>query len=272
LPAALNPVSGIKMIEIRDHQDQIILANSFGNGQPGGGNGQRVEKEARLVSTGVISNATGRARAKVEPEREELRVEGEDLISGASYEIVADGISLGAVVAQSGYFRVEFTSDGSSGQMLPAQLRPVTKIQQVEIRNSSGQAVLAGRFQAGGDDFGGGNDGPGDGGSSEVRREARLNPAGIDPNAEGEVKIQSSSSREELEIEAEDLNPNAQYTIVVDGFTLATVTTNGEGRFELNLSSQLGNLPVEVRPLTNIRRVDVLDTSGQVVLRGGPPV
>jgi hypothetical protein len=289
-------VSNIKRVEVRDLQEYTVLANVFGAGQPGGGTGQRVEKEARLVSTGILANAKGRARVEVESEREELRVEGEDLLQGASYEIIADGVTLGVFIAQSGYLRAEFASDGSSGLGLPAQLRPVTKIQQVEIRNSSGQAVLRGSFQAGGN-FGGDDDGgtgggsgggsgsgSGDGGgsgsgggsgggpgSSDVQREAQLNPTGIDADARGEVKIKSSSSREELEIKAEDLNPNAQYTIVVDGFTVAVMQADGSGKLELRLSSEAGNLPAQVRPLTNINRVDIINSSGQVVLSGGPP-
>ncbi|HXG93191.1 MAG TPA: S8 family serine peptidase [Blastocatellia bacterium] len=279
LPAALDPVTNIRQIEVRDALDRVILANSFGAPQPGGG--QSVEKEAQLVSTGVIANAKGRARAKVETEREELEVEGEELVSGESYNVFADGVSLGSIVAQSGYFRIELTSDGASGRVIPSSLRPVTKIQRIEVRNSSGQIVLQGSFQAGGDDFGGGDDGggggsggggSGGGGGQEVQREAQLNPTGVDADAQGRVKIRSSSSREELEIEGDKLNPNAQYTIKVDGFSLGTITTDDSGKFDLKLSTDSGNLPQQVRPLTNIQRVDVIDSQGRTVLTGGPPV
>jgi hypothetical protein len=164
LPAVLNPVTGIKKVEVRDAQDRVVLTNTFVAtpvaGQPGGG--QSVEKEATLNPTGVIPQASGKARAEVEPEREKLRVEGDGLASGVSYTIFADTVNLGSVTAQSGYLRVEFTSDGSSGSILPPALRPVTNIQTIELRNPSGQAVLHGSFQAGGDDFGGGSGGGGE--------------------------------------------------------------------------------------------------------------
>lgn len=165
LPAALNPVTGIKKVEVRDSLDRVVLSNTFAAPAPApGGGGASIEKEATLRPTNLIPQARGSARAEVEPEREKLRVEADRLSSGISYSVFADSVNLGAVIAQSGYLRVEFTSDGSSGSILPATLRPVTMIQAIEIRNSVGQVVLRGTFQAGGDDFGGGDGGGGGGG------------------------------------------------------------------------------------------------------------
>ena len=163
LPRMLHPVNRITRVEVRDAQDHIVLANSFGAPQPGM-MGQSVEKEAGLSSTGVIPGARGRTRAGVGVDGESLRIDAEGLATGAAYEVVADGMSLGSVIAQSGSLRIVFTSNGSSGRALPPQLRPVTKIQQIEVHNSLGQTVLQGTFQPGGDDFGGGdNRSPGDG-------------------------------------------------------------------------------------------------------------
>ncbi len=273
LPGTLNPVTNIKLVEVRDAADRIVLANTFGAPQPGGG--VSIEKEARLTSSG---QAKGKARAEIEPEREKLRVEGDKLQSGAVCEIIADGISLGTAVAQGGYFRVEYTSDGSSGLVLPQSLRPVTKIQQIEVR-VSGQVVLQGTFQAGGDfggdddnGGGGGDDGGGGGGGGEVQKETSLNSTGVIDDAEGKVKIKSSSSREELEIEGDKLDSGAQYTLIIDSFSLGTVTTDGSGSFKLKLSTEDGNLPSQLRPLTNIQHIEVRDGLGRAVLSGGPPV
>lgn len=273
LPSQLNPVTSIKRVEVRDSQDRIVLANTFGTSQPGGG--VSVEKEARLTSSG---QAKGKARAEIEPQREKLRVEADKVQSGAIYEIVADAVSLGTVVAQSDFFRVEYTSDGSSGLLLPQSLRPVTKIQRIEIR-VSGQLLMQGTFQAGGDDFGsgdddnggGGGDDNGGGGGGEVQKEADLNPTGVDNNAEGKVKIRSSSSRESIEIEGDKLASGAQFTLIIDGFSLGTVTTNGSGSFKVTLSTESGTLPSQVRPLTNIQHIEVRDGLNRTVLTGGPP-
>jgi hypothetical protein len=286
LPASLNPVKNIKQVEVRDAQNRVVLSNMFGAPQPG--SSVVLEKEARLTSTG---RAKGRARAEVEPEREELRVDAEELTSGASYEIIADRVSLGSFAAQSGSLRIEFTSDGSSGRVLPASLRPVTRIQRIELRDSAGQIVLQGSFQAGGDDFGGehgggddqgggsggsggggGSGGSGGGGSTDIQREARLNHTEADADAEGKVKVRFRSSREELEIEAKRLDANEQYTIIVDGFVLGTFTTDNSGAFDLKLNTEEGSLPSALRPVTSIRVVNIVDRSGATVLSGGPPV
>lgn len=162
LPAILNPVTGIKKVEVRDSQNRVVLSNTFAAPAPApGGGGPMVEKEAMLNPTGLIPQARGNAHAEVEPEREKLRVEADGLASGVSYSIFADGVNLGAMSALSGYVRVEFTSDGSSGSILPATVRPVTMIQAIELRDPVGQVVLLGTFQTGGDDFGGGGHGGG---------------------------------------------------------------------------------------------------------------
>jgi hypothetical protein len=355
LPAALNPVTNIKTVEVRDAQDRVVLTNTFvatpGAGQPGGG--QSVEKEATLNSTGVIPQANGKARAEVEPEREKLRVEADQLASEVSYSIFADSVNLGSVTAQSGYLKVEFTSDGSSGLILPPAVRPVTNIQTIELRNPAGQAVLRGTFQAGGDDFGGGGDGGGGGGGGgetsfqgaieslpnsgfigdwrvaghtvhvsaateirqdngpavvgaqvevkgttqadgstsatrvevlsssggggggggqDVTRQANLNPTGVDPDAKGKVTTKMSSTRETLEIEGSKLDNSANYTVIVDGFSLGTVTTDGSGSFKISLSTEDGTLPPQVRPVSNIQHVTVMDSLSRSVLTGGPPV
>ena len=261
-----------------------MLSNTFGTPTPGGGT--VVRKEADLASTGVISGARGKARAEIEPEREELRVEGERLISGAAYEIIADGISLGAVTAQSGYFRVEFTSDGRSGRVLPPSLRPVTKIQRIEIRNQSGQAVLQGVFQAGGDGGGGDdNSGGGDDDDSGGRRrrrqwrrrrggvslDAELSPTGYLDDAEGKFEVRIQDGDEEIEIEAKELERNKQYRIVVDGVDLGLVNTDDDGRFKRTWTSGSGSIPAEIRPITGVRRVEIFDSLGRSVLAGGPP-
>lgn len=273
LPAALNPVTGIKVVEIRDQQNRVVLANTFA-AQPGGGS--NVEKEAKLTSTG---QAKGSARAEIETQREKLRVEGEHLQSGTTYQIFADGVSLGTIVAQSGYFRVEFTSDNSSGRLLPQALRPVTKVQSIEVRDPANQVVLQGTFQAGGDDFGGGggddnggggSGGGGGGGSQNVQKESTLNSTGVDADAKGKVKVSASSSGEELEVEGDKLDSDKTYTVLVDNFGLGSVTTDGSGSFKLKLSTRDGNLPSQIQPVSNIQHVDVFDGQGRKVLSSGP--
>lgn len=161
LPAALTPVSNIRRVEIRDAADRIVLQGDFqsGGGGTGGGASQFFEKEINLASTGVIAGAQGEAKVESEPQREEVRVEGDHLVSGATYHVIVDGVQLVSVTAQAGYFRVEATSDGSSGLLLPGALRPVGNVRHVEVRDAVGQVVLQGDFSADGGTGGGGGGG-----------------------------------------------------------------------------------------------------------------
>jgi hypothetical protein len=296
LPGSLNPVRNIQHVELRDSQDRVILQGDFG--QPsdgGGGTGESLEKEIKLDSTGIVANARGDARVEIESEREELRVRAERLVPGAVYQIVVDGTNIGSATAQgsAGFFRLEFTTDGSGDRLLPASLRPVTGINRVEVRNQANQVVLTGDFQPGGggddggggggdddggddgDGGGGGDDGGGDsGGGQGVDKEAEFTRTGVDPNADGEVKLKATASREEMEIRAEDLDSSAQYEIVVDGFSLGLFSTDDDGEIRLKWDTDQDNilLPPQIRPVTNIRRVEIRNQSGTAVLfaRFGP--
>lgn len=278
LPAALNPVTGIRHVEVRDASDRIVLQGDFGVAS--GGGGQFVEKRANLVSTGVLPQANGEARVEVEPERQEFEVRADGLTPGVAYQIIVDGVSVGARTAQSdsdnqGFFRVKFRSDGSGGGdlPLPASIMPVTNIKHVELRDPSGQVVLQGDFQAGagepGDDNGGGGGG---GGGQSVDKEIDLSSTGVEPGAEGHVRIRLDGSREELEIRLEELDGNASYTIIIDGFTLGSFTTDSDGEIRLEYDTNDGQPPPsQLRPVTNIRHVEVRNASGQIVLTGDLP-
>ncbi|HSE96828.1 MAG TPA: hypothetical protein VLD57_01070, partial [Blastocatellia bacterium] len=213
----------------------------------------------------------GKARVQVERERDELRVEAEGLQPGVGYQVVVDGVNLGIVTPGSKYLKVEFTSDGSSGRVLPASLRPAYYIKHVELQELSGRVILQGDFQPGGGDIGGGDDGGGDdggGGGQDFYKEARFSRTGVDSNAEGRVRVRMSDSREELRIEAEELDRSTQFVIVVDGISIGTFRSDSDGELDLEFSTEAGKLPLppQVRPVINIRRVEIRTMSGQAVL------
>ncbi len=285
LPAVLNPVTGIKHVEIRDNSNRVVLQGDFG--VAAGGGGQSIEKRTNLVSTGALPQAGGEAKVEIEPGHQELEVRADGLTPGGAYQIIADGVNLGTRTAESdsdnqGFFRVKFRSDGGGDLPLPAPLIPVTNIQHVELRNPAGQVVLQGDFQAGGgeigDDNGGGDDdgdggGGGNGGGGSVDKEVDLSPTSVDPNAEGRVRVRMNGSREELDIEAKDLDSNTNYTIIIDGFTLGSFRTDSSGEIKLEYDTESGDLPLptQLRPVTNIRHVEVRNGAGQVVLAGDLP-
>ncbi|MEK6320136.1 MAG: hypothetical protein AABN33_00490 [Acidobacteriota bacterium] len=152
LPPAIDPVTKIRHVELRDSLDRIVLQGNFSvdNSSPVAG---FLEKETRLVSTGVLAQAAGSASVRIEalPEgtrREQLSLAAEGLMSESTYHLIVDGTNLGGTIVRSGFLRVRLTSDGSRGQLLPPSLRPVTNIRHLELQEASGRVVLRGDFAA----------------------------------------------------------------------------------------------------------------------------
>ncbi|HLF85125.1 MAG TPA: S8 family serine peptidase [Blastocatellia bacterium] len=150
LPPAIEPVTKIRHVELRDSLDRVVLQGNFSadNSSPVGG---FVEREARLLSTGVLPQAAGSASVRIEAladstRRELLSVSAEGLISEASYRLIVDGTNVGGPIVRSGFLRVILTSDGSSGQLLPPSLRPVINIRFIELQDATGRVVLQGNF------------------------------------------------------------------------------------------------------------------------------
>ena len=159
LPGELDSVINIKHIELRDG-DRVVLQGNFvpvnGGTRP---DDQLVEKQTQLAPTGPLPDAGGKADIEVESEREELIIEASRLTPGMRLKIFVDGIDLGWAIAQSaasqsGFLRIQLTSDGSNGRALPDPLRSVMSIEHVELRDSSDRVVLEGDFLPGGGDIG----------------------------------------------------------------------------------------------------------------------
>jgi subtilisin family serine protease len=167
LPDVLNPVTAIQLVEVRNPQGNIVLRGDFTATTGGGGTGsggQSIEREIGLSATAVVPQATGSAKTEIEPERQKLRVEGDNLPAG-TYSIFADDVQLGAVGTGGDHFKAEYRSDEGT---LPASLQPVSNIRYIEVRNQAGQVVLQGDFQSGGGSGGGG------GGSSSAEFTATI--------------------------------------------------------------------------------------------------
>jgi subtilisin family serine protease len=150
LPPGIAPVTRIRHVELRDSLERVVLEGTFNadHSNPVAGS---FEREARLVSTGLLAQAAGSAFIRIEAlptggRREQLSVSAEGLVSEASYRLFVDGTNVGGTIVRSGFLRVTMTSDGSIGQLLPAYLRPVTNIRHLEVQDASGRAVLQGDF------------------------------------------------------------------------------------------------------------------------------
>jgi hypothetical protein len=148
LPAPISPVTKARHVEVRSDNITILTGDFGGDTTPVGG---YIQREAQLISA-ATSRATGSALIKVEvlanqTRRETLVMNTENLAADGFYRFVVDGTPIGGLSpATAGFMRLVFTSDGSTGLVLPVQLRPVTNIRRVELQDSSGQTVVSGTF------------------------------------------------------------------------------------------------------------------------------
>jgi hypothetical protein len=150
LPGPINPVTKARLIEIRLGGAVVLSGNFSSDTAPIAG---AIEREAQLI-TAVSARSNGSAYIKVEAldtggRRETLRLKAEHLAPDTLYRFLLDGVPIGGFVgANSGFLGLLFTSDGSTGQLLPGQFRPVTDIRVIELQDSRGQIVVRGTFLA----------------------------------------------------------------------------------------------------------------------------
>ena len=133
-------------------------------------------------------------------------------------------IGLAAIVAMSGYHVAQLAAQG-----LPAGA-DLSNAATVELRDAQGAAVLRGQFAAVESTDG------------EQERHAALGPAGADTDAAGEAEVEVSRSsagvlQQEVEIEVSNVAPNATWTLVIDGNTVGTLTSDSKGHGELEIES-----------------------------------
>lgn len=116
-------------------------------------------------------------------------------------------------------------------QPLPAVLDNLHEVSRVEIRNISGQVVMAGTFSVK------------DESSKELEREARLTSPSGDAAGKGlaEIEIEKSSTpvEKELEIKLEHLPASMSFTLFVDDKEIMTFKTNKHGKADIELSTAI---------------------------------
>jgi hypothetical protein len=98
----------------------------------------------------------------------------------------------------------------------------------IEVRDQGGQVVLSGTFGAGDTDDDGG----------DVERVAELKAPSGAARGEAEIEISGGAggTKQELEVDVEGLPAAATFTVVVDGQSVATITTDARGKADAELS------------------------------------
>lgn len=223
-----------------------------------------VHSQIDLTRGHAGGNAFGKAAITVAGSTQEFSLAANRLSVRSSYKLVVDGnlVASGAS-ANLGSLRFVFSTDAAKPP-LPGPLNPVKNIRHVELRDALDRVVLEGNFAADSDSPAAGF----------VERKTRLAATGLVLTAAGHstVRIEAvgEARREHLNIEAEGLIAGASYRFIVDGVNIGSaVSRSGFLRVHLTSDGSSGHLlPSILRPVINIKRVEVKDGNGAVVLRG----
>ena len=147
LPVQFEPVTSIQHVELQDEQGRVVLDGDYAPVDMGVcPTEQIVDKEASLASPVSERLAGGRATLVITADRVTLAIVAGG-IQDSSCAISVDGVSCGWANTQSGYTRVDLSSDGSTGKWVPGVLQPYINIKHVEVKDRSGQVVLEGNFR-----------------------------------------------------------------------------------------------------------------------------
>ncbi len=151
LPEEIRPVSGIDQVAL-DVAGTVVGSGSFSEPctpppppMPVASGGTLLCPQGALPSSGDVYWSVW------DDGYEELYISAYFLTAGADYELVVDGFSLGIVAADSsGSFFASFASTPQwEGQLpLPPEIRPVSGIDAVELRDAGGSVVAAGSFSS----------------------------------------------------------------------------------------------------------------------------
>jgi hypothetical protein len=223
-----------------------------------------VHSQIELTRGSVGGVAIGKASVNVKGAREEFTVEAHMLSARTTYRLIVDGTALASDASASlGSLGFVFVTEPGRAP-LPPSIEPVTKIRHVELRDALDRVVLQGTFSSDNTSPVGGF----------VEREARLVSTGALPNAGSATArieaLSDSTRRETLSVSAEGLISDASYRLFVDGLNIGgTIVRSGFLRATLTSDGSTGQLlPPSLRPVINIKHIELLDATGRVVLQG----
>jgi Domain of unknown function (DUF5666) len=198
-------------------------------------------------------------------DRQDLKVGVEGLLPGTAYEVMVDSVSAGVITTNDDGEGHLFLSNAGipDAGTLPAGLQPVDGLKQVSINDPSATPVLTGDF-------------------ADANVNTKENPApdyiaaavltsGV-PGVVGIVAATIKGPLQELTVGVWGLTAGADYSIVIDGTTLATLTASATGRIGAEFSSAPEGdetaLPAAFMPVSALLHVDLLDQASAVVASG----
>ncbi len=225
-----------------------------------GGKGTNVlhlTSRAALVETGVEAGATGdvslslRQQGSADVQKAQLEVEG--LTPETTYHLFA--LLRGAVdPVEVAMFDTDADGTASLKWMkggLPALLDPLVDVLALEVRDGGDQVVLEADLTA--PDF------------LQYLVKRKLDNDDVDDDAAGSLMLKSNGGTPKLRLLAIELDPDADYTLVIDGTALATLTADSRGR----LATQ--DFPARAPDVLAIEQIELHDGADMSVLSTSLP-
>jgi hypothetical protein len=143
LPGGLYPVTRIKHVEIRDESGKVLVEGTYSDAIGGlAPANELVRKETLLTATNPSADRGGRAIVYLDEHRAGIIIQAQGLRPDSVYQVLVDGVNVGSPSAPYGFCKLHLTSDGPPGLLLPQSLWPVTDIKHIEIRTTTGLALV----------------------------------------------------------------------------------------------------------------------------------
>lgn len=210
-----------------------------------------------MSNDGVESNAVGSVKARQNQQghanNQQLNISVSGLTVGTTYELLAngdtnlaDGVSFTTGTNGSARLKYRSMGNGHGGGLghgvnsLPPALNPVSHITELDVFNSSTQAVLTANMTM-----------PD---SLQYLIKRNLSTSNVDAS----LRIHATTSETQFKLSASDLSPTNNYLLVLNGSVAQTYTTDTNGNL------QITSLPFSGGILT-LNSLALWDASSNVV-------
>ncbi len=218
-----------------------------------------------------VGAASGWGRIKVEEKtrgawsKRQVEIDLFGLEPATRHTIEIDGVEVGTVKTDgAGWASLELESPDDDHPPVPAGLPAIADLESAMVQDSSGAFVLEGSFLA--------LDADDDGGPMGAMHKEKI--ALVDTRtgglANGIAKVEREAGEQEFKTRATGLMSGESYEVHVDGFVAGMVIADAIGQAELELEhpDDSNPLPMELRPIEDLRLVEWVDEGGDVVLTG----
>lgn len=210
-----------------------------------------------MSNDGVESNAVGSVKAhqnqQGHADNQQLNISVSGLTAGATYELLAngdtnlaDGVSFTTGPSGSANLKYRSMGNGHDGGLghgksqLPSAFNPVSSVSQIDVMNSSTQAVLTADMTM-----------PG---SLQYLIKRNLSTSTVDAS----LRIHATTSQTQFKLSASGLNATNNYLLVLNGAVAQTYTAGTNGHL------QITSLPYSGGILT-LNSLALWDASSNVV-------